>query len=85
MRRGNLGTAPCDVHLAGDMRMLDSLAFLLVIFWARKLKIPGLKFRTILDTVAEDSTCYFLIVFTSHFVLVLTLNLGRVSAIILLP
>lgn len=34
----------------------------------------------ILDIIAEDATWYFLVIFTAHFVLVLTLNLGRVSA-----
>lgn len=33
----------------------------------------------ILDIIAEDATWYFLVIFTSHFVLVLTLNLARVS------
>ena len=36
----------------------------------------------ILETIAEDATRYFLVIFTSHFVLVMTLNLGRVSVTI---
>ena len=35
----------------------------------------------ILDTITEDAMWYFLVIFTSHVVLVLTLNLARVSAI----
>lgn len=40
----------------------------------------GLEIRTILTTVAEDATQYFLFIFTSHFVLEMTLIFGRVSA-----
>lgn len=36
----------------------------------------------ILRTMAEDSTRYFLVIATSHLVVQLTLNLGRVSATI---
>lgn len=49
------------------------------IFRVRKNTL-GLKVATILDTVAEDSMWYFLLVFSSHFTLVMTLNLARVSA-----
>jgi len=62
----------------------DSFAFSLIIFSARKSKVPGLKIPTILDNIAEDATWYFLVIFTSHLVLVLTLNLGR-TTIQLLP
>ena len=57
----------------------DVLAFLLVTFWARKSKARGLGVTTLLDTIAKDATWYFMVIFTSHFVLVMTLNLGRVS------
>ena len=57
----------------------DFLAFLSVIFFAKRTKTAGLKIPTILGTIAEDATRYFLVIFTSHFVLVMTLNLGRVS------
>ena len=33
-----------------------------------------------MGTVAEDAVWYFLVIFTSHFVLGMTLLLGRVSA-----
>ena len=39
----------------------------------------GIKYPTILGTIAEGATWYFLVIVTSHFVLVMTLNLGRVS------
>jgi len=62
----------------------DILAFLLVTYWARKSRARGLQVTTILDTIAKDATWYFMVIFTSHFVLVMTLNLGRVT-IQLLP
>jgi hypothetical protein len=57
----------------------DFLAFAFIVFYTRRSKVPGVKVRTILDTIAEDATRYFLVIFTSHFVFVMTLNLGRVS------
>lgn len=62
----------------------DFLAFSFIIFFTRKSKVKGLKVRTIWDTIAEDATRYFLVIFTAHFVFVMTLNLGRVSETILL-
>jgi hypothetical protein len=64
----------------GDMCAPDALAFMVIIFQARRSRVPGLKVSNILSTIAEDSTRYFIVIFTSHFVLVMTLNLGRVSA-----
>jgi hypothetical protein len=58
----------------------DSLAFLLILFLARRSKMGGLEFTGILATIVEDATLYFLVIFTSHFVLEMTLALGRVSA-----
>lgn len=62
-----------------DVHPPDVLAFSLVVFWARKSGASGLKLSTLLDAIAKDSTYYFMVIFTSHFVLVMTLNLGRVS------
>lgn len=39
-----------------------------------KLKIPS-----ILQNIAADATRYFLVIFTSHFVLMMIMILGRVS------
>lgn len=61
------------------MHVSDALAFSLVTLWARKTKTRCIHFTTILDTIAEDATWYFMVIFSSHFVLVMTLNLGRVS------
>jgi len=65
---------------SGDMYAPDSLAFLLVVYLAIRSKASSVKIPTILGTMAEDATWYFLVIFTSHFVLEMTLILGRVSA-----
>jgi hypothetical protein len=64
---------------SGNFHTSDSLAFSLIMFLARKLRVPG-GAPMILDIVAKDATWYFLVVFSSHLVLVLTLNIARVSA-----
>ena len=60
---------------------LDFLAFLFIILSAKRSR-HGLNIPTVLGTIAQDATRYFLVIFTSHFILVMTLNLGRVSAIV---
>ncbi|KAF9644192.1 hypothetical protein BDM02DRAFT_3190826 [Thelephora ganbajun] len=64
--------------------LYDFLAFSLIIFLATKSRVAKLKIPGILGTIAEDATRYFLVIFTSHFVLEMTLTLGRES-IQLLP
>ena len=63
----------------------DFLAFVLIILLAVWSKAGGLEIPMILRAIAKDATRYFLVIFTSHFVLVMTLNLGRVSATVSLP
>lgn len=62
----------------------DLLAFSLIIFLTRKSKTSGLKASDILDTIAEDATCYFAVIFSAHFILLMTLCFGRIG-IQLLP
>ena len=64
----------------GDTYTPDFLAFSLIIFLAAKSKASTLKIPKILRTIAEDATRYFLVIFSSHFVLEMTLTLGWVSA-----
>ncbi|KAF9790730.1 hypothetical protein BJ322DRAFT_409972 [Thelephora terrestris] len=73
-----------EVVYTGISLLYDLLAFSLTIVLARRSKTSGLQIPTILKIIAEDATRYFLIIFTSHFVLEMTLNLGRES-IQLLP
>lgn len=63
---------------------LDFLAFSLIIFTAIKSEVPGIKSPSILGTMAEDATWYFLVIFTAHIAFELTLNLGRVSMVVFL-
>lgn len=59
----------------------DSLAFSMILFFTAQSdrKIPGLKVPTIAATIMEDATLYFLVIFTSHFVLEMTILFGRVN------
>ena len=59
--------------------MPDFLAFSLMMFLALRWGVGKLRIPTIMGTIAEDSLRYFLVIFTSHFVLEMTLLLGRVS------
>jgi len=62
----------------------DCLAFALIILLVTKSKASGLKVPRLLGIIAEDATWYFLVIFTSHFVVVMTLSFGR-RTIRLLP
>ena len=84
VRVNQLSLVPGDAYLTRTTCTSDFLAFSFIIFFSKRSKIPELKVKTILDIVAEDATRYFLVIFTSHFVFILTLNLGRVSENILL-
>jgi hypothetical protein len=57
----------------------DALAFLVVIGFVRSGPLKGFKMPRLLRTFVQDSTVYFLIIFTSHFVLEMSLLLARVS------
>ena len=76
---------PRDSGSLTDKFTSDFLVFSLVILFARKSRVPGLKFPSLLDTVAEDATWYFLVIFTTHLLLVITLSFGRVSLIMSFP
>jgi len=57
----------------------DTLAFLVIVVLAVRSRFRG-EMPRILRKIAQDTTVYFLVIFTSHFALVMTLLLGRVSA-----
>ena len=61
----------------------DLLAFLVIVLLVIGSKNRGFKMPHILRTIVQDSTVYFLVIFTSHFVLEMTLLLARVSVPIL--
>lgn len=68
-----------EIAYAGISLLYDFLAFSLTIFFIMRSKKAGLKLSTILRTIAEDATRYFLFIFTSHFVLEMALSVGRES------
>ena len=68
----------------GNIYTSDLLAFSLFIYLAKRWRVR-FNVRMILDTIAVDATWYFIVIFSSHLVLVLTLNLARVSARTTLP
>lgn len=57
----------------------DFSAFLVIIVLAAKSGIKGFRMPGILRTIVQDATIYFLVIFTSHFVLEMTLIVARVS------
>lgn len=73
-----------EVAYTGISLFFDFLTFSLSIFFTKLSRTPGLNIPTIFDTIAEDATLYFFIIFTSHLILIMTLNLGR-PTIQLLP
>ncbi|KAF9786758.1 hypothetical protein BJ322DRAFT_1106877 [Thelephora terrestris] len=76
------GPSPIETAYASLSIIYDTLAFLAVILQARRLRVWGFSTSTLLDTIAEDSTRYFAVIFTNHLVLVVTLTLGGVSTTI---
>ena len=78
--QNSLGLRTDGVNHTDDAYGPDFLAFSLTIFLATTSRSSRFKMPSILETIAEDATRYFLVIFTSHFVLEMTLNLGRVSA-----
>ena len=62
-------------------RKSDFLAFTMVVFLVTRLKARGIKIQSLMETIAADAVLYFMVIFTSHFVLAMTLYFARVSAI----
>ena len=69
---------------SANVRTLDLLTFSLIMFLATKPKAAGRRIPIMLGTIAEDATRYFLVIFSSHLVLTLTLTLGRVGVVVAL-
>ena len=69
----------CPVRESGTNRLLDLLAFLFIIYLALKSGAYQSGLPTLFEVLAEDATLYFLVIFTSHLILELTLIFGSVS------
>ena len=61
-------------------RYIDTLAFSLILFVAARSKVMKARIPSVLGTMAQDAALYFVLIFSSHFTLVMTMTLGRVSA-----
>lgn len=59
--------------------LTDFLAFLVIVLLAVKSVTGDFKMPQLLRAIVQDSTVYFLVIFTSHFVLEMTLLTARVS------
>jgi len=67
-------------HLSSFINITtDTLAFLVIVVLAVRAGLNGAKVPRILRSIVQDTTLYFLVIFTSHFVLVMTLLFARVS------
>jgi len=56
----------------------DLLAFAVIVYLALRSNAYRLPMPSLLKTIAQDATYYFLMIFTSHLLLELTLLLGKV-------
>ena len=59
----------------------DFLAFSLILYLLIRWRASGHNVRGVLEIIAVDAMVYFMVIFTSHFVLAMTLYFGRVSPI----
>jgi len=73
-----------EIAYTGISLAYEFLTFSLMIFLAKSSKARGLKVPRILGTIVQDATWYFLVMFTSHIALMVTLTLGR-GGVQLLP
>jgi hypothetical protein len=84
VRLGNPTSTPFVLTLQNHTYS-DFLAFALFIFLANSSKTPGFNFPGLWMVIAKDATRYFLVIFTSHFVLEMFLIFTRVSSTISIP
>jgi len=56
----------------------DVLAFSLVIYFVVRSNVNKVPIPNLLKTIAQDATCYFLVIFTSHVVILLYVLLASV-------
>lgn len=85
VRRDHLTPISRDTDPAKNVHTPDFLVFSLILFLARSSRAVGFELPTLWGVIAKDATVYFLVIFTSHLVLEMTLIFGRVSATGSLP
>ena len=57
---------------------IDSLAFSVIVYLVVRSNVDKVPIPRLLRTIARDATTYFLVIFTSHFVLVMFLVFANV-------
>lgn len=72
-------STPDRTNLTDNACNPEFLTFSLIMFMAKTSKKPGLEIPRILGAIVKDATLYFLVMFTSHVVLMITLVFARVS------
>lgn len=73
-----------DVVFTSASMVYDTLALFTIIFFAKRVAPVGFGTPTILDAIKQDAAWYFLVIFATHLVLLMTLSFGR-EEIQLLP
>jgi len=71
---------PLVLRLVGetDNSLTDLLAFLVIIYLALQSGTHRSKLPSLFGTMAQDATLYFMVIFTSHLLLMMTLIFGSV-------
>lgn len=67
----------CHLIYAVISLLYDFLAFSLIVFSAAKSRLPGVKIPSILEVITRDAMQYFLVIFTGHLVLAMTLAFAQ--------
>jgi len=68
-----------EVVYTGISLGYDLLAFIVAVYLASRSRLRGFGFSSIMENLVRDATKYFLLVFTSHLVLAMTLLFARPS------
>jgi len=71
------GHREMEIAFTAISLVYDSLAFLVIVIHAVRSGFEGIRMSRILRTIVQDTTIYFMVIFTSHFVFVMTLLLER--------
>ena len=78
------GTNPFFLH-SGDTdfdNSTDILAFSVVVYLVLRSNLNKIPIPRLFRTIAQDATYYFLFIFTSHFVLLMSVRISLYSSII---
>lgn len=71
-------TSTLDIEIGHMVYLADIVAFVLIV----RLSLHGVgKISTIIRTIVEDATIYFLVIFTSHIILTFFIIFARVMSV----